>query len=485
MEKCPVLRRLPRRMVLCLHFTCAILGACALFTLYLESENAVVSTAPSDLTTTKFNYETDKLSSRFQEPYSNNGNIQVAKVVPPSWSWTSKDSIPSPTSANKLDSDTSAKNNSAIPSSHHHAVYYDKTKYIYLTSVSTTSTNRPPRVTYRTVKSTPQPKIETTCHSFSMQNSKLILLWTPFFGYWGYFPSENFQHCDCRNCEVTTDRSRLSESDAVIFHARDMSLSDLPSIRYPHQRWVFYCLESPPYSDFPGLQHMKNMFNWTMTYRTNSDIVTQYGTIKRNLPPRKVDMQSLLSSFTNKTKSVVWMSSHCPTDGGRESYVAELRKYIDVEVYGTCGSSICPPGETNKCLQEFSEKYKFFLAFENTICRDYITEKFFRTLKYNIIPVVFGGAVYDKFAPPTSYIDALSFKSPKHLAFFLSGVGKDFKLYSNYFRWRKDYSVRVNNRKECDLCTLLHRTDLKPSSYSNIRKWWVNESHCRTWKPKR
>ncbi|GFX50094.1 alpha-(1,3)-fucosyltransferase C [Trichonephila clavipes] len=304
MEKCPVLRRLPRRMVLCLHFTCAILGACALFTLYLESENAVVSTAPSDLTTTKFNFETDKLPSRFQELYPNNGNIQVAKVVPPSWSWTSKDAIPSPTSANKLDSDTLAKNNSAIHSSHHHAVYYDKTKYIYLTSVSTTSTNRPPRVTYRTVKSTPQPKIETTCHSFSMQNSKLILLWTPFFGYWGYFPSENFQHCDCRNCEVTTDRSRLSESDAVIFHARDMSLSDLPSIRYPHQRWVFYCLESPPYSDFPGLQYMKNMFNWTMTYRTNSDIITQYGTITRDEIPEKIVVHCVIHKENLEAKNI-------------------------------------------------------------------------------------------------------------------------------------------------------------------------------------
>ncbi|GIX91502.1 alpha-(1,3)-fucosyltransferase fut-6 [Caerostris extrusa] len=193
-----------------------------------------------------------------------------------------------------------------------------------------------------------------------MKDFKLILLWTSFFGYWEYLPKENFKYCSrCRNCRVTTDRSRLKESDAVVFHARDMSLSDLPPVRYPHQRWVFYCLESPPYSDFPGLQHMRNMFNWTMTYRTDSDILAQYGSVTRNYPSRKLDMQSLYSSFTNKSKSVVWMSSHCPTDGGRDSYVAELRKYIDVDVYGTCGTSICPEGATEKCLQEFAQKYKF------------------------------------------------------------------------------------------------------------------------------
>jgi hypothetical protein len=34
------------------------------------------------------------------------------------------------------------------------------------------------------------------------------------------------------------------------------------------------------------------------------------------------------------------------------------------------------------------ENNKFFLAFENQNCSDYITEKFWRSLSYDIIPVV-------------------------------------------------------------------------------------------------
>ena len=38
-------------------------------------------------------------------------------------------------------------------------------------------------------------------------------------------------------------------------------------------------------------------------------------------------------------------------------------------------------GESNsECDAMIEENYKFFLAFENSLCTDYVTEKFFRTL---------------------------------------------------------------------------------------------------------
>jgi hypothetical protein len=35
------------------------------------------------------------------------------------------------------------------------------------------------------------------------------------------------------------------------------------------------------------------------------------------------------------------MASHCPTVGRREDYVKELRKFIEVDVYGDCGELQC------------------------------------------------------------------------------------------------------------------------------------------------
>ncbi len=41
-------------------------------------------------------------------------------------------------------------------------------------------------------------------------------------------------------------------------------------------------------------------------------------------------------------------------------------------------------------MYDIQRVYKFYLSFENSLCRDYVTEKFF-TRAGNILPVVRGG----------------------------------------------------------------------------------------------
>ncbi|CAL1281225.1 unnamed protein product [Larinioides sclopetarius] len=481
MDKFPILKHLCRR----LYLICTIIVAGIIFILYIESDNVSKiynvyiqneNTFPTiDPGVLKTRNHTSKASVDSKSSLEFTESQQTHAFFP-SWIWATEKAL------SYSSKTTLSSNDSVAEFSHHHETDHNSSKNVYTRTESGLLSGV---INGIDTKSPTTLRIPETCQFSNMKEAKLVLLWTPFFGTWDYFPQSNFQLCPhCRNCRIITDRSKLRESDAVIFHVRDIALFDLPPIRYPHQRWIFYSLESPSYSDFPGLQHMKNMFNWTMTYRTDSDIVSRYGAVIKNQQPKQIDLQSLKKYFKNKSKSVVWMTSHCPTYGGRDEYMAELRKYIDVDVYGTCGTSVCPPGDTDKCLQEYADKYRFFLAFENTICKDYITEKLFRNLKYDIIPVVFGGADYDKFVPPGSYIDALSFQSPKHLALFMSGVGKDFEMYSSYFKWRENYSIGIINRKECDLCTMLHRKDLKPSSYKDLRKWWVTDSQCHAWEPK-
>ena len=79
----------------------------------------------------------------------------------------------------------------------------------------------------------------------------------------------------------------------------------------------------------------------------------------------------------NKTKAVAWFVSNCGARNGRLNYAKELSKYIEVDIYGACGTKRCPRVQSNTCFDMLNRDYKFYLAFENSNCKDYITEKFF------------------------------------------------------------------------------------------------------------
>ena len=72
-----------------------------------------------------------------------------------------------------------------------------------------------------------------------------------------------------------------------------------------------------------------------------------------------------------------------------------------------------------------SIKYYFYLAFENSICTDYISEKFWRNFNQPVIPVVMGGGNYLRDAPPNSYIDVNDFSTVEELANYLKSLQND------------------------------------------------------------
>lgn len=49
----------------------------------------------------------------------------------------------------------------------------------------------------------------------------------------------------------------------------------------------------------------------------------------------------LRNMVQNKKKLVAWFVSNCKTPSAREKYVAELQKYVQVDVYGACGPFKC------------------------------------------------------------------------------------------------------------------------------------------------
>ncbi len=114
---------------------------------------------------------------------------------------------------------------------------------------------------------------------------KMILYWNSFFGKKDFtfgFGQQPFVNAKCptATCYATDDRSLFNESYVVIFFIQGMNLTylGLPTYRFPHQRFVFFEMESPGTTDYRPLLHNHTrfgFFNWTMTYRLDPDIVNR------------------------------------------------------------------------------------------------------------------------------------------------------------------------------------------------------------------
>jgi alpha-1,3-fucosyltransferase len=81
----------------------------------------------------------------------------------------------------------------------------------------------------------------------------------------------------------------VNQSDAIIFHPIDVDVKDLPAHRMAHQNYIFFYLEAhASHRNFPVFQNAVTncgFFNWTMTYRRDSDIYNSfYGAITRRNP---------------------------------------------------------------------------------------------------------------------------------------------------------------------------------------------------------
>ena len=82
----------------------------------------------------------------------------------------------------------------------------------------------------------------------------------------------------------------------------------------------------------------------------DSDIVSPYspriGEFRRRLSKEKELIQSLPGLVNGKTKLAAWMVSNC-FSGERKLYVDELKKYIEIDVYGGCGPLKCYDNKTH------------------------------------------------------------------------------------------------------------------------------------------
>jgi len=280
-------------------------------------------------------------------------------------------------------------------------------------------------------------------------------------------------NCDCRVGWWNDGGEPLKKSDAVVISAvgnskleeefddknpeKSVKLAKfkktIKESRKEHQLYVFFQSESP---GMPIHQHdyhsFDNFFNATLSYRLDSDYKVPYGSIGYLEKQHDWKLKNPeIIDFNIKNHGVLSVISNCAS-----TYRNDLVKKLDsliilpngdngLSVYGHCSKLLSSNPKSSEIprgsgITELSKNYKFYLAFENSKCKDYITEKFFvNGIKNGLVPIVSGAdrKDYEQFVPGSAFMHVDDFGSIEELAEQVNYFLKNSTAYSEFFDWRR------------------------------------------------
>lgn len=232
----------------------------------------------------------------------------------------------------------------------------------------------------------------------------------------------------------THDPDELAAADAVVFHLA--SPGHRPEhAQPPGQLWVGWTMESrdmcPPFRD----EALMAGFDLTMTYERTSDVWCPYfgpGHVRayEQLPP---------PPEARAANPVAWLCRNRFDQIGRVAYAAELMQHVQVDSFGDVLRNRPQRIGGGNARIDLYRRYKFTLAFENSDCPDYVTEKLFDPLIAGSVPVYRGTESVTGLAPhPHCYIDARDFSSPAELGRYLTHLDAHDDEYQAFHAWRTE-----------------------------------------------
>ena len=282
--------------------------------------------------------------------------------------------------------------------------------------------------------------------------------------------------------------------------------NDLPPRKNYWQKWIVENQEPP--SLYRIGNFLDGKINLTCTYHKHSDLPCVYGYYfpldKYYLGPylniaktdrNNIYLEELINTYKkyrinlnsivkNKAHEVLWFVSHCGLTE-RDNLANQLEQNgIKINRFGSCGQhDPCKDKFDVKCVGKYASKYWFYLAFENSICEYYITEKPWNAFIHGIVPIVYGpGAeVYNQYLPPNSFLHVNNFSNMYQLGRYLKYLMTNTKAYMKYHEWRKDYDfLRAHDFDYLQLCTMCkqYNSNHINNSYNMYSKEWHTSQHC-------
>jgi alpha-1,3-fucosyltransferase 10 len=259
----------------------------------------------------------------------------------------------------------------------------------------------------------------------------IILFFNTFFG---DAPDLSALSSAERACFVQ-DRRWFREADAVVFHVPGIPHLEGLS-KAPGQIWVAWSMESA--ANYPLLTDPAFLarIDLVMSYQRTADIWTPY------MQDRSVWQEIVRRPLPTKSEvaPAVMLQSAAHDHSRRIAYARALMEAMAVDSYGRVLNNrqfpVADRGRHTKL--ETIARYKFYLAFENSIAPDYVTEKLFDPLLVGTVPIYLGAPNVDAFVPSRdAYINVRDFPEPRDLARHLDALAADEDAYRRFFDWRK------------------------------------------------
>ena len=289
------------------------------------------------------------------------------------------------------------------------------------------------------------------------------------------FPSITRLNFSAIDAIVTANEGMASFADDI----RSMSNNFLNLQRDSSQIWVAWSVESAlndrswkPYEKVPKLN---SLFNWTVFPSQFATVHRKYFHIeKRSTNSKHVEIS--VEDIRNRSKNYCWIISNCDsTWNNRNSMGNELIQHLKGPIH-FWGAAL----QTKKCLHKSNNTIdhgtlpglwvdyfdnsqrqmldcKFYLAFENSNCSDYVTEKFLNAIEAGAIPIVNGWPKTYEQLLPGSFIHANQFGSIPKLAGYLDSLLKNEAELMKYHYWRSKFAFKRPSSYEsaCELCSKL------------------------------
>ena len=313
-------------------------------------------------------------------------------------------------------------------------------------------------------------------HNGTNDNGKLLITW---FRRPGWYPKNyNMSKCEYKNCIISDDQANLNKSYAVLYSYRHLS-KNIP-FKPKNQYWIIANFECP-LSDGPMSRRWSTQFDVFYSYLHDSDIM---GTIPNLELRSKILEKNYSQIFEVKTNFAAWAVSNCKTQSRRAAYINKLKEYgVGVDVYGGCGNkTVCNHNTNKQCHILLSKRYKFYLAFESSICKDYVTEKFANSLdeSHDSLIIYRGAPNVREIFPEKIYIKTLDFQNVKSLAEYLLSVGSSEEKYTALLKQKHRYRMNYRNYY-CSFCEWATNSQKsKPAHIKRDFNEWFRTNKCRT-----